>query len=103
MNSFYGTKKGGGGWLNANISWYLSIKYTTEAYICVRIPYHFRNQFLELQYISEQVGFGILHNMNSTAVNGDIFITNRQGGTFAFEHLYLQIPDIHMPYDVFWG
>jgi hypothetical protein len=41
--------------------------------------------------------------MNSTAVNGDIFITNRQGGTFAFEHLYLQIPDIHIPYDVFWG
>ena len=41
--------------------------------------------------------------MNSTAVNGDIFIKNLQGGTFAFEHLYLQISDSHIPYDVFLG
>jgi hypothetical protein len=40
---------------------------------------------------------------NSTAVNGDIFIENRQGGTFAFEHLYLQISDSHIPYEVFLG
>ena len=32
MNSFYGTIKGA---LNANISQYLAIKYTTEAYIYV--------------------------------------------------------------------
>jgi hypothetical protein len=32
MSSFNGTKKGR---LNANISLYLAIKYTTEAYICV--------------------------------------------------------------------
>ena len=32
----------------------------------------------------------MLHNLNSTAVNGVIFIKNLQGGTFAFEHLYLQ-------------
>ena len=67
---FIGRKKGG---LNANISQYLAIKYTTEA------------------YIREQVRFGILHSLNSTAVNGDVFIKNLQGGTFAFEHLYLQI------------
>ena len=35
-----GRKKGG---LNANISWYLAIKYTTEAYICVKIAYYVRN------------------------------------------------------------
>ena len=35
----------------------------------------------------------MLHNLNSTAVNGVIFIKNLQGGTFAFEHLYLQISD----------
>jgi hypothetical protein len=46
---------------------------------------------------------GILHNLNSTAVNGDIFIKNFQGGTFAFEHLYLQISDSHIPYEVFLG
>ena len=46
---------------------------------------------------------GILHNLNSTAVNGDIFIQNLQGGTFAFEHLYLQISDSHIPYEVFFG
>jgi hypothetical protein len=43
----------------------------------------------------------ILHNLNSTAVNGDIFIKNLQGGTFVFEHLYLQISDSHIPYEVF--
>ena len=36
-----GTKKGG---LNANISQYLAIKYTTEAYICVKMAYYVRNQ-----------------------------------------------------------
>ena len=41
MNSFYGTQKMGG--LNAIISLYLSIKYTTEAYICVNIAYYVRN------------------------------------------------------------
>ena len=35
-------KKGGG--LNANISQYLALKYTTEAYICVNIAYYVRNQ-----------------------------------------------------------
>jgi hypothetical protein len=54
-------------------------------------------------YIREQVSFGILHSLNSTAVNGDVFIKNLQGGTFAFEHLYLQISDSHIPYDVFCG
>jgi hypothetical protein len=44
----------------------------------------------------------ILHNLNSTAVNGDMFIKNLQGGTFAFEHLYLQISDSNIPYDVLW-
>ena len=43
MSSFYWTKKGGGG-LNANISQYLAIKYTTEAYICVKIAYYVINQ-----------------------------------------------------------
>jgi hypothetical protein len=47
--------------------------------------------------------FGELHNLNSTAVNGDIFIKNLQGGTFAFEHLHLQISDSHIPYEVFLG
>ena len=51
----------------------------------------------------EQVSFGELHNLNSTAVNGDIFIKHLQGGTFAFEHLSLQISDINIPYEVFWG
>ena len=37
---FMGRKKGG---LNANISLYLAIKYTTEAYICVKIAYYVRN------------------------------------------------------------
>jgi hypothetical protein len=37
-----------------------------------------------------------------TAVNGDIFIKNLQGGTFAFEHVYLQISESHIPYEVFW-
>ena len=41
MNSFYEKKKGEG--LNANISQYLAIKYTTEAYICVKIAYYVRN------------------------------------------------------------
>jgi hypothetical protein len=49
------------------------------------------------------VSFGILHSLNSTAVNGDVFIKNLQGGTFAFEHLYLQILDSHIPYEVFCG
>ena len=35
-------KKGGG--LSANMSWYLAIKYTTEAYVCVKIAYYVRNQ-----------------------------------------------------------
>ena len=43
----------------------------------------------------------IIHSLNSTAVNGDVFIKNLQGGTFAFEHLYLQILDSHIPYEVF--
>jgi hypothetical protein len=47
--------------------------------------------------------FGILHSLNSTAVNGDVFVKNLQGGTFAFEHLYLQILDSHIPYEVFCG
>ena len=29
------------------------------------------------------------------------FHENLQGGTFAFEHLYLQILDSHIPYEVF--
>ena len=45
----------------------------------------------------------MLHNLNSTAVNGVIFIKNLQGGTFAFEHLYLQISDSHVPYEFFFG
>ena len=45
----------------------------------------------------------MLHNLNSTAVNGVIFIKNLQGGTFAFEHLYLQILDNHIPYEIFVG
>jgi hypothetical protein len=49
------------------------------------------------------VSFGILHSLNSTAVNGDVFIKNLQGGTFAFELLYLQILDSHIPYEVFCG
>ena len=36
----------------------------------------------------ELVSVGILHSLNSTAVNGDVFIKNLQLGTFAFEHLY---------------
>ena len=36
-----------------------------------------------------------------TAVNGDVFIKNLQGGTFAFEHLYLQIIESHIPYEIF--
>jgi hypothetical protein len=40
---------------------------------------------------------------SSVAVNGDVFIKNLQGGTFAFEHLYLQILDSHIPYEVFCG
>ena len=31
------------------------------------------------------------------------FIKNLQGGTFAFEHLYLQISDSNIPYEVFLG
>jgi hypothetical protein len=42
-----------------------------------------------------EVSFGIVHSLNSTAVNGDVFIKNLQGGTFAFEHLYSQILDSH--------
>ena len=45
----------------------------------------------------------ILNNLNSTAVNGNIFIKNLQGGTFAFEHLYLQISHSNIPYEFFWG
>jgi hypothetical protein len=45
----------------------------------------------------------MLHNLNSTAVNGDIFIKNLQGGTFAFEHVYLQISDSNIPNEVFFG
>ena len=45
----------------------------------------------------------MLHNLNSTAVNGVIFIKNLHGGTFAFEHLYLQISDSHIPYEFFFG
>jgi hypothetical protein len=41
------------------------------------------------QYIMK-FSCGILHNLNSTAVNEDIFIKNLQGGTFAFAHLFLQ-------------
>ena len=37
-----GRKKGGG--LNANISQYVAIEYTTEAYICVKIAYYVTNQ-----------------------------------------------------------
>ena len=53
--------------------------------------------------IREYVSFGILHNLNSTAVNGDIFIKNLRGGTFAFAHLFLQISDSHIPNEVFLG
>ena len=38
---FMGRKKGG---LNANISQYLAVKYTTGAYIAVNIAYYVRNQ-----------------------------------------------------------
>jgi len=38
-----------------------------------------------------------------TAVNEDIFINNLQGGTFAFGHLFLQIWDSHIPYEVVCG
>ena len=48
----------------------------------------------------EYVSFGILHNLNSTAVKGDIFIKNLQGSTFGFEHL--EISDSHIPYEVCW-
>ena len=41
------------------------------------------------------------HSLNSTAVNGDVFIKNLQEGTFAYEHLYLQILDSHIPYEGF--
>jgi hypothetical protein len=47
--------------------------------------------------------FWLLHSLNSTAVNEYVFIKNLQGGTFAFEHLYLQILDSHIPYEVFCG
>jgi hypothetical protein len=47
------------------------------------------------------VSFGILHNLNSTDVNGDIFIKYLQGCTFAFEHLFLQISDSNIHYEVF--
>jgi hypothetical protein len=30
-------------------------------------------------------------------------LKNLQGGTFAFEHLYLQISDSHIPYEFFLG
>ena len=43
------------------------------------------------------------HCRCQTAVNGDIFIKNLQGGTFAFEHLYLQISDSNIPYEFFLG
>ena len=36
------------------------------------------------------------------SVNEDIFIKNLQEGTFAFAHLFLQISDSHIPYEVFW-
>jgi hypothetical protein len=36
-------------------------------------------------YIRELASCGILHKLNSTAVNEGIFIKNLQGGTFAFE------------------
>jgi hypothetical protein len=42
----------------------------------------------------------ILHSLNSTAVNGDVFIKNLQAGTFAFEHLYSQILDSLMRFFV---
>jgi hypothetical protein len=40
---------------------------------------------------------------HSGSVNGDISIKNLQGGTFAFEQLYLQISESHIPYEVFLG
>jgi hypothetical protein len=40
------------------------------------------------------VSFDILHSLNSTAVNGDVFIKNLQGGTFAFEHSQKTIKSI---------
>ena len=36
------------------------------------------------------------------SVNGDIFIKNLEGGTFAFAHLFLQISDSHIPVVVHW-
>ena len=54
--------------------------------------------------IYKRIGnFGILHNVNATAVNGDIFNNNLQGGIFAFAHLFLQIWDHHIPQKVFCG
>jgi hypothetical protein len=46
--------------------------------------------------------FGILHNLNSIDVNGDIFIKNLRGSTFAFAHLFLQISDNHIPNEFFF-
>jgi hypothetical protein len=43
--------------------------------------------FTMLVYIREYVSFCILHNLSSTAVNGDIFIKNLQGVPLHF-HTY---------------
>ena len=53
--------------------------------------------------IYKRIGKFWYSTQSSTAVNGDVFIKNLQGGTFAFEHLYLQILDNHIPYEVFCG
>ena len=54
--------------------------------------------------------YGRVSNSDPTSDTGavkiikyPISIKNLQGGTFAFEHLYLQILDSHIPYEVFCG
>jgi hypothetical protein len=52
--------------------------------------------------IYKRIGkFWYITQSELTAVNGDIFIKYLQGGTFAFEHLYLQISDSHITCEVF--
>jgi hypothetical protein len=54
--------------------------------------------------IYKRIGkFWYITQSELNAVNRDVFIKNLQGGTFAFEHLYLQISDNHIPYEVFCG
>ena len=54
--------------------------------------------------IYKRIGkFWCITQSELNSLHGDIFIKNLQGGTFAFEHLHLQISDSHIPYEFFLG